>query len=503
MKYQKLLTKLLIFTGLILLFVQCHNVDNESISILKSADLGLTTITGFIHNRDVYPNTKEITINVSHISGKERTTQFKTLINDDGTFRFDIDLARPQDVTMSPYVDFLYLIPNDSLHIELNFRDLTDVQLSGGKSAEINDDFREYFEATNYRIQFPYSVGTDMERNASWAEIINKLNEQRNELHNRRQAFLQNNNVHEEVAFLTEAMIELDYYSSLGETVARREHRFQKGTTDKNLLMRELNDVAERFFHSGIYSNAHFKFILSAYTSIAYFAAETKRDSFNDFIDLANEVAESEIIRDFMLTVQAGIALQQKDLDSFEKIAAHISNDYLLDRVMQEYRTTRRNMLNPENISSYILTGNSRDLTPFFSIKNNPIGKSVALGGGSVQVINIGASWCAPCKPVISATKELMKEYADKDVSFTFISITDGEESRRVYTDRGIDLSLVYFTNEGEMNYLFQTFSPMGLPYGILINKKGIIVDYGSHVRPGTGFREKIDLLLRQDTLIK
>jgi len=49
----------------------------------------------------------------------------------------------------------------------------------------------------------------------------------------------------------------------------------------------------------------------------------------------------------------------------------------------------------------------------------------------------------------------------------------------------------------------FWWISPMAFPYGILVNRKGVIVDYGSHVRPANMLREKIDLLLEQDNLLK
>jgi len=92
-----------VLSGLFL--IQCNNVtEKDHLSILKSASSGFTKVTGQIRNRDFYPNTKDITINVSHISGKDRVTQIKSPINDDGTFSFEIDLARPQDVTMQPYL---------------------------------------------------------------------------------------------------------------------------------------------------------------------------------------------------------------------------------------------------------------------------------------------------------------------------------------------------------------------------------------------------------------
>jgi thiol-disulfide isomerase/thioredoxin len=412
-------------------------------------------------------------------------------------------LARPQDVTMPPFVDFLYLIPNDSLHIELNFANLNDVRLSGGKSAEINRDFYKYFNATGYRtIGRNYGVGTDMEMNASWAEIVNKLNEKRNEFHNRRQTFLQKNDVSDEVVFLTEAMIELDYYTSLAKTVVNRKYILNIEATDNQIFLNELNDVSERYFYSGLYSNAHFDFI-GSYISIAYLATGAERGSLENFIDMAKEVAPTETLQDFLLTVQAGRALRAKNLDAFEKIAAHIDDEYLLDRVMQEYRTTRRNMLNPDEISSYILTGSSRELTTSLSLRqNNPLAKIIVPGSGNVQIVNLSAYWCVPCHPVLAELRLIVDEYADKNVTFSFIA-SNNAHNRKMYEDIGIDPSLIYYLSDEEYQFMVSTFSPFSIPYGVLTNRKGVIVDYGSHVRPQTGLREKVDLLLRQDNLVK
>jgi len=97
----------------------------------------------------------------------------------------------------------------------------------------------------------------------------------------------------------------------------------------------------------------------------------------------------------------------------------------------------------------------------------------------------------------------LMKD-ADKDVCFSFISIsTDNEENRQLYREKGIDDKTVHFLTTDEYFFLTKTFTPMAFPYGILINKKGVIVDYGTHVRPGELLLEKINLLLEQDNLIK
>jgi|GEM_PF-2201775 len=498
------ISKLLVLSSFLLL--QCNDAaEKDKLSIEKNASSGFTKITGYIHNKDIYPNTKEIIVNVSHISGEDRVTQIKSPINDDGTFYFEIDLARPQDVNMQPYLDFLYLVPGDSLHIEIDFKNLLDIRLSGGKSVEINHDFFKYFDATGYRTtHFNYrGVGTECEMNCSWTEIRAKMDEERNNYRNRRQSFLQKTNVCDEVIFLTEAMIELDYYYAFMGTIMQREFGFGKETMDKESVMNELNEIAGKYFNSDFYSNTHFKFISSAYIPAAKLATQSDTDI--NFVDWAKEVAKTDTIKDFMLTVKAGAALIQRDLDNFEKYTTHISNEYLFDRLMQEYRVTLMRMQNPETISAHILGGNMKDFFNNVSFDNNNfLTNKTSQNHGKVQVINIGASWCAPCKPVLEQLATLKKEYADKDVCFSFICVSgDNEATRTLYREKGIDDTTVHFTTNDEWLFLQSNFAPMGLPYGILLNRKGVIVDYGTHVRPGKLLLERINLLLEQDKLIK
>jgi len=495
----------IVFSSLFLL--QCNNVtEKDNLSILKSTSSGFTKITGFIYNRNVYPNTKDITINVSHISGKYRVTQIKTPINDDGTFYFEIDLARPQDVTMQPYLDILYLLPGDSLHIEIDFKNLPDVRLSGGKSVEINQDFFKYFDATGYRTTGYRGVGTDCAMNCSWDEIMEKLEEERNNYRDKQQEFLQKTCVCDEVVFLTEAMIEMDYYRSLVHTMWQHGGFHGKKAIDKEILMKELNEIAAKYFNAGLYSNVHFEFISSAYMTAVVFITKpsTSTDTIFDYENWVKEVAETDIIRDFMFTIMAGGALLHRDLDFFETISAHVNNEYLLDRLMQEYRTVRANMVNPENISSSILD-NPKDFTNNVSFYDkNLLAKIISPNYGKVQIINISAAWCAPCKPVLELLAALQKEYTGKGVSFSFICISgDNKETREMYRVRGIDDALVHFTTNDEYHFLAKTFSPIGFPYGILVNRKSVIVEYGTHVRPEMMLREKINLLLEQDKLIK
>ena len=473
-----------------LFLMQCNRVvENDNLSVLRSTSSGVAIISGQIHNIDAYPMTKDITINVSHVSGKDRVTEIKSAIKEDNTFYFAIDLARPQDVTMEPYLDFLYLVPGDSLHIEFDFKNLSNVRFSGGKSAAINNDFFKYFDATGYRTtgKSYQSVKTDCEINCSWVEIVKRLNNERNNIRKRREKFMINNKAYEEVLFLTEAMIQLDYYRTLVGIILNREHRWNKETMDKEKMMNELNEVVTNYFHSDLYSNSHFKFATS-YIMAARLA--TKPDNKSDFADWVKEVAITDTIRDFMFAVQAANALLQKDLDDFEKYSVHINHEYLLDRLTREYVTVRANL---------------RDFTGNISLENkNFLTEIIAKNDGKVHIIDTYASWCAPCKEVVKQLAALKKEYDGKDVSISFICITpDNETTRDFFSANGFDDSSVYFIVNDEYYKLASIFAPISFPYGILLNREGVIVDHGSHVRPENKLREKIDLLLIQDKLIK
>jgi len=490
-----------LFIVLCLFLFQCkREAKKDNIEFLKITSDHLTKITGYIYNRDFYPNTKDLTIYLSHISGLDRVSQITTPINPDNTFCFEIDLSRAQDVTMPPYLDFLYLLPGDSLHIELDFKKLLNIRLSGGRSVEINKDFYNYFNTTFYR-NTDYRVGTQCEIDCTWDEIRKIYDDQRNLNYNRRKAFLQKNHVCNEVVWLTNAMIELDYYTQLMGSWARCKNAFYKEVVDQQTIMKELNEVAEKYFNSPLYSNSHFKFIASAYSPTARDFKQISNDV--NYADWAKGVAQTDTIRNFMLAARAGYALLSRNLEYFEELATHIDHEYLLDRLTKEYIFTKAKMENPEKISSYIL-GNPKDFFRNISLDKNFLAKAGDSNYGKVQVINIGAAWCAPCKPVLEQLVTLMKEYSDKDVCVSFICVSgDNKETRAMYREKGIDDSFIYFTTNEESTFLNKTFSPFGLPYGILVNRKGVIVDYGTHVRPSENLREKINLLLGQDNLIK
>jgi thiol-disulfide isomerase/thioredoxin len=422
----------------------------------------------------------------------------KTPIEKDGSFHFQFELNQPQNMSIVTFVEFLYLMPGDNLHITLDFKNLLNIRFSGGKAAEINTDFQRYIYNTAYRSGV-FNVGTDDLHHCSPEEIRSMLDRDRQLWHKKRLDFLRTTKVRDEVAFLTQAMIDLDYYNTLIYAVGMRAY---KGLPYANpeMLKEEIEREALPYFSKGLYSDAHFRFIASGYLSLEYLLHPPLLPESSP--DELGEMDGNDTIRNFTLAVQASYALQTKNLESFEQFYSQIDLDYLLGRLMKEYEYTLKKMNNAASISA-VLKGKRNDMTPEILGAENLLAKTIAPGEGKVMVIDIWTTWCKPCVDEMPEYKKLADEYAGQDVTFSFIcAVGDEKKSSEILQKVGLSSYPNYACTVEEFQLLWQTFSNIGFPYGILVNKKGVIVDYGFHVRPKM-LREKIDLLLKQDNLLK
>lgn len=492
---------IIIFSFLLsLLLTQCkesHETDGREQAAAQlevAAPDAAYIITGIVHNRDKYPNTKSLQVELPAISGEK--FKIASPIDDDGTFYFRLETNAPLIARMPPFLDVLYVVPNDSLHIELDFDDLTKVKLSGGQSVKINTEFYDYFNETFYR-GIDYSLGTDLQLNSSIAEIRKLLDDKKALFRERRKAFLEREPVCEEVRSVTEAMIELDYYLELIQAQFIREMR-GKEIIGQAALLEEINQHAIGYFSKGMYTDSHFSLIGSMIYTL--FPGKTTRVWNTAQPSLPIEDLPNDTIRNLALARQASNELQIKNLKGFDEIFPQISDAYLQTRLQREHKITLERMKNPEAISSSI-TGIQNDL-PLSSSADNILSGIISQHKGKVLVIDIWSTWCGPCIAEFPHYRSLIDKYDKEEVVFAFIcSGGDEQRVRQLLQKHGLDNEQHIFCTKEDFQFLATTFSPIAFPYGLLVNKKGVIVDYGTHVRASM-LSQKIDLLLTQDKLI-
>ena len=99
---------------------------------------------------------------------------------------------------------------------------------------------------------------------------------------------------------------------------------------------------------------------------------------------------------------------------------------------------------------------------------------SLASCRGNVVVINIWASWCAPCRAEAPALKAVSEDLADEGVVFVGLNTRDSDTSARAFEKRfGITYPSVIDT-DGQLQLRFAAeVNPSAIPSTIVIDQQG------------------------------
>lgn len=93
---------------------------------------------------------------------------------------------------------------------------------------------------------------------------------------------------------------------------------------------------------------------------------------------------------------------------------------------------------------------------------------------GEVVVINVWASWCAPCRAEAPTLAALAKELEPQGVTFVGLDTRDSDTSARVFVERfGIGYPNV-IDRDGQLQLLFSdTLPPQAIPSTLVIDREG------------------------------
>jgi len=129
-------------------------------------------------------------------------------------------------------------------------------------------------------------------------------------------------------------------------------------------------------------------------------------------------------------------------------------------------------------------------------------GKTITLESlaGKVVLIDFWAMWCPPCRRALPHLQKIAQEFAGQPFVVLSISLDPDESKLREYTVRNRMTWLQYRDGgfDGELSTLFAV---RGIPYTIIVNADGVLVDQylGSEDLSGKHLsNEDIDSKLRQ-----
>jgi thiol-disulfide isomerase/thioredoxin len=130
-------------------------------------------------------------------------------------------------------------------------------------------------------------------------------------------------------------------------------------------------------------------------------------------------------------------------------------------------------------VAAFITEKSARSLSlPSFK---GPDGKDISLAAyaGKVQLINLWATWCVPCREEMPALNELQKALGGDKFQVTAINLDTGDAAKPMefLTEEKIDaLPLHHDATLSSFNQLKKAGVAIGLPASVLVDGKGCML---------------------------
>ena len=448
-------------------------------------------ITGHISNRDFYPDEKEVLLTIPTLSNVP--ISITSPIWSDGSFSFEFFPYAMRQVSLSPYMEELIIGPGDSIHVEIDFKDLMHVSCSGNGAD--NNEKLTIFHNKYYLRNWPW-FNHDIEENSGYEaaeQFIETYNELRDEYRASLENFIRNEKPSKELEEFCRKEIETDYT------------RFvlfmpfcQKRTGKDVSKLFDMKEIESLFEQSCMNGNIYF--LASGFDNwLEFLFCDGKEyDHPEEFVPgylkYLDKNTGNGMFRQMMVSYLFNIMIDDNLTELFEQSYGFFSKtvtDPVLKLSTRDRYLSRKSFKDdPSMLTNAILYPDKRGDAPQASTKINDgvqfLRDRVEQNERKVIYINIGAHWCRGCveeRPYQWKLAEMFKDeplkivniiiganqYADRDSVSTFGTMIEDY----LLTDEqyyGIDHILKLGNN--------------GIPYYILINKDGLIVDYGDHLRP-------------------
>lgn len=160
--------------------------------------------------------------------------------------------------------------------------------------------------------------------------------------------------------------------------------------------------------------------------------------------------------------------------NALTRLKTHLKNPYLFPEVLQLNNKVKQAIEASKTQAGY--TDNETPRVAADSVFDKIINKYK----GKVVFIDFWATWCGPCRIGIQEMAPLKSELKDEDIVFLYITNqTSPEKTYRVMIP-GIK-GEHYRLTEDEYNVLVNRFQINGIPHYAIANKKGIVIENGSH----------------------
>ena len=460
------------------------NFQSESSAQTEAIDPSLkkyaeeAVITGKVLNRDFYPQEKELTLIIPFFRDMEN--QYRSPIQEDGSFSFRFPVyAKLREVSIRNYAEHLYIHPGDSIYVEIDFKDLFHPRVTGD-AEKLNQEIVAFTESAYYYMQ-----NYNMKPEADVKEFEAELKKDYNFRLERRNEYLVKYKPMKDVVLFTEELLKL-LFNGMSYLFETREEMDRYHT-----LLPEIN----KLYTKGILSARLYDIADEAERYIAYGIAFRDKKS-PSIEEIMNVMGEREMNQYLYTKLVAGSLCTNDTLAFHEKrtqFDSIVKMSHLRAQVMQIYNQTKSYLKNPQPVSDNLLYGefheNSKHTTrmPYME----PVYDVLEKNHGKVIYFDFWARWCPPCLTEMEPLKQLRSKFSTNDLIIYSICVSEPkeqwEECLNEYSLKNRGIECVHVTDYlGIDNYqkIRKQWKIDRIPYYILINRKGQIIDFGATARP-------------------
>lgn len=441
----------------------------------------LTVITGVVKNLEVYPNTKEFVLEIADFRGKKTT--FKDSIKPDGTFRLEFDLYKTQDITLNPIVGKMVASPGDSIQLQIDFKDIGNIEF-WGNNQKSNTGLNKFLNSNYSVFNFSYH-GTgimDFSKYKSFCDSIKNLAEQK------RQEFINETNPSPEIIDWTKDHITISYQKSLLDFPFYLAYKTNVDYHDLNIPIDYYNflDNIENAFSETIINTEIYEWF-NTYTATFYHRtindqALTKKDYYSKLLNALINNHKQSYLRQMLVGYLFYTDLTRNNIDFFSE-----------NRALLENNVSETSILNPLKIHFIELQKQKKNL----EINSNAILSKLegtaaeslidsiwSINQGKVIYLDFWGTWCGPCIAEMPNSKKLKHMLAGKNIEFVYLCVSSKEEQwKQVISQMQIEGQHYYCDNNQSIS-IRKAFNIEGIPYYMLVNKNGHIVESGNYLRP-------------------
>ena len=475
-----------------------ENIEGDEAYYSKPA-----VITGHISNHDVYPDVTEIGVTMSFY---DRVDNKQISLIYDDEFGFSVLPYAPRTVSMAPYVDHMVICPGDSIHVELDFAELGKVRFSGNgaeNNVKMNEFHMYYYLSHDWPSHGNYELsadGTPVRKYKDAASLSYALKEKLAYHLSRLEAFIKEKHPSKELEALCRKEIEADYYSTLiqgllsyknaGENVSRyfrvkdADGLFSSDCMPSNLFELSSN-INYWLLHDMDPKEA--ALMMSDNASLMRFLRKTTKN---------------KMLLQMLATHFYNQMLEANDTESFEKhfqeFNETVTYPLLKLNTRDRYVIKKAYAENPKILSDAILYADRPREGQMSSVKGNEglklMRSVIASNEDKVVYIQIGATWCPATRHDIPFQIEMAEAYKDQPLRIVNFYLDNGSDGTNPFAT---NIETYHLTDEQRLGLDPILHTGRGIPFYILIDKKGVIVDFGEHLRPSISeTRDVIDRYL-------